>query len=156
MIDEEPRPNSPEDIGGPQGWTPPPPKRWAIPPSAPQRECRSCRAPIYWVVTDAGKPMPVNPDGSSHFATCAHAAEHRKPRAKVQPKLEPPALTHEQRAMLERVHDGRSLGTLTTTVLFTLDELRRLGCIARDEGGPWTTTELGVRSITYAKRFAVK
>jgi hypothetical protein len=24
-------------------------------------ECRSCRAPILWATTDAGKPMPVNP-----------------------------------------------------------------------------------------------
>lgn len=65
--------------------------------------CRSCKAPIVWVLTASGARMPVDakpekrivltPDGRrpdaapraevvdtyvSHFATCAHAAEHRK------------------------------------------------------------------------------
>jgi hypothetical protein len=55
--------------------------RFPIPPSAVQKACRSCTAPIYWIDTKAGKRMPVNPDGSSHFATCPNADAHRKPRA---------------------------------------------------------------------------
>lgn len=68
--------------------------------------CSSCGRNILWTVTEAGKRMPVdaepagkvtvlvkNPDDAgtpisksrdhyvSHFATCAHAASHRKPKA---------------------------------------------------------------------------
>lgn len=54
-----------------------------IPPKAPPRACRSCSATIYWIQTDKGRLMPVDPDGTSHFATCPNASEHRKPRAKA-------------------------------------------------------------------------
>lgn len=58
--------------------------------------CRSCGAPITWMITNTGKTMPV--DGLiqgqpaepnmkfdpkvhvSHFATCPNAAKHRKPK----------------------------------------------------------------------------
>lgn len=53
------------------------PKRFPIPPSAGARQCRSCKAPIYWVLTVSGRRMPVNPDGVSHFSTCPNANEHR-------------------------------------------------------------------------------
>lgn len=57
-------------------------------------ECGSCRAPINWIVTKAGKRMPVDPrrlnvttaEGvtvsgfTSHFATCPRAHEHRRKR----------------------------------------------------------------------------
>lgn len=56
------------------------PIRYPIPPSEPQRACRSCTKPIYWIVTPAGKRMPVDPDGVSHFVTCEHRDQHRKPR----------------------------------------------------------------------------
>jgi hypothetical protein len=70
--------------------------------------CRSCGAAIIWAVTETGKRMPVDAipsdagnillaDGiaviaknddtaadnelhTSHFATCPHAAQHRKAR----------------------------------------------------------------------------
>lgn len=72
--------------------------------------CRSCGAPIWWAVTEAGKRIPLDePDGvgnliawrdhlgylrarsnpdpgpgeylaRSHFATCPHADAHRKPK----------------------------------------------------------------------------
>lgn len=72
--------------------------------------CRSCGQPVLWVATEAGKSMPLDPkavpagpgtfaivkgvatsgknipipEGAarfvSHFATCAHAAQHRKPK----------------------------------------------------------------------------
>lgn len=68
-------------------------------------KCRSCGAAIIWAVTGNGKKMPVDAkpttDGNlvlegteptavyvdpgtgthtSHFATCPHAAEHRRSR----------------------------------------------------------------------------
>lgn len=68
--------------------------------------CSSCGKNILWTVTEAGKRMPVDaePTGKatvlvrnpadpetpiskqrdiyiSHFATCANAAQHRKPKA---------------------------------------------------------------------------
>lgn len=42
-------------------------------------KCRSCLAPVHWRMTDAGKSSPHNLDGTSHFATCPHAARHRRP-----------------------------------------------------------------------------
>jgi hypothetical protein len=51
-----------------------------IPAGEPIRSCRSCGASIYWILTASGKRMPVDPDGTSHFATCPNAAHHRKPR----------------------------------------------------------------------------
>lgn len=56
--------------------------------------CRSCGAAIVWMKTATGKNMPVDadtvkPDGpsvfdpkvhTSHFATCPHAAQHRRKR----------------------------------------------------------------------------
>lgn len=59
--------------------------------------CRSCHAPVYWVRTPSGRPMPVsvNTDvaaecveptmttvgrGISHFADCPNASQHRKSR----------------------------------------------------------------------------
>lgn len=58
-----------------------------IPPAAPVVACRSCKAPIVWIVTALGKRMPVNyarvgccppANGTSHFATCPNAADWRK------------------------------------------------------------------------------
>jgi hypothetical protein len=67
----------------------------------PASECRSCHERVYWIVTAAGKRMPVDVDveggyapdagrveheldinghGVSHFATCPFAAQHRGPR----------------------------------------------------------------------------
>ena len=66
--------------------------------------CRTCGAPILWATTQAGKFMPLDEkeylvaetseddDGKllisrmvrghvSHFATCAQAAQHRRPEA---------------------------------------------------------------------------
>jgi Zn-finger protein len=54
--------------------------RFPIPPSTPKRACKSCLAPIYWIETQAGKRMPVNANGVSHFADCPNAASHRKSR----------------------------------------------------------------------------
>lgn len=48
--------------------------------------CRSCGAEGYWVTTKSkgprtsGKPMLIDPDGTSHFATCPNAEQHRRRR----------------------------------------------------------------------------
>jgi len=54
------------------------PLRFAIPVHAVLRTCDSCDAGIFWIITDRGRKMPVDPDGISHFATCPHAARHRR------------------------------------------------------------------------------
>lgn len=49
-------------------------------------DCRACGEPILWCVTVKGKKMPVDlPEEPgqptvSHFATCPHGDEWRKPR----------------------------------------------------------------------------
>lgn len=69
--------------------------------------CSTCKAPIRWVSSVKGRPMPIDPDPvdrgnlliedtlvgqvarvvppgdgthQSHFASCAHAAAHRRSR----------------------------------------------------------------------------
>lgn len=74
-----------------------PPHLFDIPPMERAAKCSSCGAAVYWIVTARGKKMPVDPavpggqvpsplkDGApgrgvSHFATCPHADQHRRPR----------------------------------------------------------------------------
>lgn len=58
-----------------------------------ESRCHSCRDPIVWLITAAGKRIPVNADTVrdedsifeygrhvAHFTTCPHAAEHRRRR----------------------------------------------------------------------------
>ena len=49
-----------------------------IPPDADKSSCRGCGSTIFWIKTAAGKMMPVDPDGTSHFATCPEALRFRK------------------------------------------------------------------------------
>lgn len=55
--------------------------------------CKSCRARIIWLKTEAGKNMPTDADSVepgdetfdsdrhvSHFATCPNSVQHRRPR----------------------------------------------------------------------------
>lgn len=57
---------------------------FGIPPAAPTTACRSCGAPVIWIITKNGKRMPVeavgDKRGESHFAHCEHASMHRRPR----------------------------------------------------------------------------
>ena len=76
----------------------------------PDDRCASCSAPIRWVKMTSGKPMPLDreprEDGNiildqygqglvvgelftkgrtafvSHFSTCPHAKQHRRPRGR--------------------------------------------------------------------------
>jgi len=54
--------------------------KFDIPAGTQQSKCRSkdCGAIIYWIKTEGGKAMPVDPDGTSHFATCPDAERFRK------------------------------------------------------------------------------
>lgn len=54
------------------------PKKFAIPPGTPAVGCRACGARIQFVETDKGRRMPVNTDGTSHFATCSDPKRFRK------------------------------------------------------------------------------
>lgn len=58
-------------------WVVPP---WANPPAPGERPaaCRSCGAAIMWVETKRGKRAPINPDGTSHFASCPQADSWRR------------------------------------------------------------------------------
>lgn len=44
-------------------------------------KCRGCSADIQFVETARGKLMPIDPDGTSHFATCPQVTQFRKPAA---------------------------------------------------------------------------
>jgi hypothetical protein len=49
-----------------------------IPTGTRPSTCRGCQATIYWLVTEKGKRMPVDPDGTPHWATCPNAQEFRR------------------------------------------------------------------------------
>ena len=51
---------------------------YPIPPGSVAQPCRGCGDPVYWIKTKAGQNMPLNPDGTSHFATCPKANQFRK------------------------------------------------------------------------------
>lgn len=41
--------------------------------------CRSCKSPVWWVVTKTGRKMPISQETlASHFADCPNANAHRK------------------------------------------------------------------------------
>ena len=46
------------------------------------RPCSRCQAQIFFVRHSNGVSAPYNPDGSSHFANCPHAAEFRRKGAR--------------------------------------------------------------------------
>lgn len=67
------------------------------------KPCGSCRAPVVWLKTAAGKSMPCDAatvgaedrqydhaKHTSHFATCPNAAKHRKPKAQTRHARRPP------------------------------------------------------------------
>jgi hypothetical protein len=52
--------------------------KFEIPDDAPRGTCSGCAAAIAWISTATGKRMPVDADGTSHFATCPKAAHFRR------------------------------------------------------------------------------
>lgn len=53
-------------------------RRYTIPANAQAKVCTSCKAKIYWVLTEKRSSLPVNPDGASHFTSCPNASQHSK------------------------------------------------------------------------------
>lgn len=41
-------------------------------------KCKGCYADIYWVKTPGGKNMPVDIDGTPHWASCPQAEDFKK------------------------------------------------------------------------------
>lgn len=80
------------------------PQFFVVPAGTRPGECQGCKATVYWIVTEAGKRMPVHCDvegglrplryagqdpadraraagrGISHFVDCPHAGEFRRAR----------------------------------------------------------------------------
>jgi hypothetical protein len=79
-VSSEPPANGPEDVGWSDMDRRRAPLRYPIPPGTPARVCKSCPTVIFWIRTVAGKAMPVNEQGISHFADCPAANKHRRPR----------------------------------------------------------------------------
>ena len=63
--------------------------RFRVPDDARPALCKSCRAPIVWVTTARGTPMPITASsietddkgdhyGTTHFADCPNANSHRR------------------------------------------------------------------------------
>jgi len=44
--------------------------------------CRGvrCKADLHWWFTPKGKRIPLDPDGTPHWATCVDQAQFKKPR----------------------------------------------------------------------------
>ncbi len=57
-----------------------------IPDGAEPSQCRGCKSLIYWIKTTMGRNMPVDPDGTSHFATCPKADSFRHYDPKRDPR----------------------------------------------------------------------
>lgn len=54
------------------------PVKYEIPAGTPPAKCRGCGAEMYWIKTTAGKNMPVDADGTPHWATCPERARFKK------------------------------------------------------------------------------
>lgn len=72
------------------------PQMFDVPNGTQRQQCRSCKAPVYWIVTAKGSRMPVdcaveggyepsgdaamgtNGRGASHFVTCPDRDQWRK------------------------------------------------------------------------------
>lgn len=71
----------PERVEAP-AWAPPAAAGYAYDSGEPSA-CRSCCTTIRWAIHETtSKRMPVNPDGTSHFATCPQADAWRKRAAR--------------------------------------------------------------------------
>lgn len=60
------------------------PIRFDIPAGTAPKSCLGCGARVYFIETKSGKRMPVDEDGTSHFATCSASSKFRgKTRAEL-------------------------------------------------------------------------
>ena len=55
--------------------------RYEVPEGTPRARCKGCNAKIYWIRTKKRKWMPVDADGTPHFAACPKARRFRKRKA---------------------------------------------------------------------------
>ncbi len=53
--------------------------KFPIPPNSASGICKACRKPIVWIQPKKS-PMPVDPDGTPHWATCSDPDRFRNPR----------------------------------------------------------------------------
>jgi len=52
--------------------------KFELPTNPKLHKCKGCGTTIIWVKTNTGKMMPVDTDGTSHFATCPKADDFRR------------------------------------------------------------------------------
>lgn len=52
--------------------------KYEIPEGTRPAPCKGCKAWIYWVKTKNGKNMPVDEDGTPHWATCTKAKDFKR------------------------------------------------------------------------------
>ena len=56
--------------------------KYDIPEGVRPSPCKGCSADIYWIRTKNGKWMPVDADGTPHWATCPDRKKFGKKREK--------------------------------------------------------------------------
>lgn len=62
-------------------------QEYPIPDGYRATPCKGCGEEIYWIKTKTGNNMPLNPDGSSHFASCPKADTFRRKEDPTQKHL---------------------------------------------------------------------
>lgn len=79
------------------------PLKFEIPEGTEPARCRGCKAVIFWIKTERGRNMPVDPDGTSHFANCPDADRFRNA---YHPDRDPrrPEQNRQYSKVMERFH----------------------------------------------------
>jgi len=60
--------------------------KYKIPPGTAPKSCKGCGASIFWIRTQAGKAMPLDPDGTPHWATCRNAVDFKQKKGEERGK----------------------------------------------------------------------
>ncbi len=71
----------PNEDGNPPRYNAPVREALTAGGDAALKQCRGCGAAIVWIETEAGKPMPCDPSGKPHWATCPSAEKFRNRKA---------------------------------------------------------------------------
>lgn len=138
---------TPDELGYARPAAPPPraPLTFPIPVGTPEKACRSCGGRMFWIVTASGRKMPLNPDGTSHFASCPDADAHRKP------KPSNVILTTTERRVLGLVYEGVAV-PIRQENRFALASLGTKKLILLENGMRWICTEAGKLAVAPKKR----